>query len=218
MLRFHPAGGNASGNRASSMSLLKRRRAICSPGSRMSGSTLPSANLDPRRKRLLFRAWHRGMREMDLILGAFCNAEIASCSAADVEALEALFEVPDQDVYTWLTGTAAVPPDHDTADILATGGHFSLAQTPDGLDALALADIARALAARLRDRPAVLVHIARDGPRSAAMEAALGFFGSEIEVLSFPAWDCQPYDRVSPNAAVVARRMTTLARLATSRG
>lgn len=104
------------------------------------------------------------------------------------------------------------------ADILAQGGHLTLAQTPDGLDALALADIARALTARLRDRPAVLMHIARDGPRSAAMEAALGFFGPEIEVLSFPAWDCQPYDRVSPNAAVVARRMTTLARLATSRG
>ncbi|MFN7286504.1 MAG: transcription-repair coupling factor, partial [bacterium] len=104
------------------------------------------------------------------------------------------------------------------ADILAQGGHLTLAQTPDGLDALALADIARALTARLRDRPAVLMHIARDGPRSAAMEAALGFVGPEIEVLSFPAWDCQPYDRVSPNAAVVARRMTTLARLATSRG
>jgi antitoxin CptB len=79
----------------------------------MSGSTLPSATLDPRRKRLLFRAWHRGMREMDLILGAFCDAEIASCSDADLEALEALFEVPDQDVYAWLTGTAAVPADHD---------------------------------------------------------------------------------------------------------
>ncbi|MFN7286505.1 MAG: succinate dehydrogenase assembly factor 2 [bacterium] len=79
----------------------------------MSGTTLPSAALDPRRKRVLFRAWHRGMREMDLILGAFCDAEIAACSEADLDALEALLDVPDQDVYAWLTGSAPVPAPYD---------------------------------------------------------------------------------------------------------
>ncbi|MDQ0468818.1 transcription-repair coupling factor [Labrys wisconsinensis] len=104
------------------------------------------------------------------------------------------------------------------ADHLAQGGQATFAACPDGLDALVLADLARALAPRTRERHAALLHIARDGGRAAALEAALRFFAPEIEVLSVPAWDCQPYDRVSPNAAVVARRMTTLARLATTRG
>ena len=81
-----------------------------------------------------------------------------------------------------------------------------------------LSDLARALAGQLRERNAALLHVARDGRRSAALEAALAFFAPDLDVLSFPAWDCQPYDRVSPNAAVVARRMTTLSRLARREG
>ena len=104
------------------------------------------------------------------------------------------------------------------ADHLSTGGQAIFTNCPDGLDALVIADLAKALAAKTRERAAALLHIARDGPRSAALEAALAFFAPEIEVLSFPAWDCQPYDRVSPNAAIVARRMVTLSRLATTKG
>ena len=104
------------------------------------------------------------------------------------------------------------------ADRLAQGGQITFSNCTDGLDGLVLADLARALAALTRDRPAAVVHVARDGTRSASLEAALRFFAPEVDVLTFPAWDCQPYDRVSPNGAVIARRMTTLSRLATTRG
>ena len=50
------------------------------------------------------------------------------------------------------------------------------------------------------------------------LEQGLRYFAPDLDVLSFPSWDCQPYDRVSPNAGVVARRMTTLSRLATTCG
>ncbi|MCC5622958.1 transcription-repair coupling factor [Nostoc sp. CHAB 5715] len=63
-----------------------------------------------------------------------------------------------------------------------------------------------------------MVHVARDGARLAAMERALAFMAPDVERLSFPAWDCQPYDRVSPNAAIVSARTTTLARLSRTRG
>ena len=73
------------------------------------------------------------------------------------------------------------------------------------------------LAAKGPERPAVLVYVARDGQRQALLENGLAFAAPDVEVLSFPAWDCQPYDRVSPNPAVAARRMTVLSRLARSR-
>ncbi|GLS20311.1 transcription-repair-coupling factor [Labrys miyagiensis] len=104
------------------------------------------------------------------------------------------------------------------ADHLAQGGHLVFSNCADGQDGLVLADLARALTAQTRDRPAAMLHIARDGARSASLEAALQFYAPEIDVVTFPAWDCQPYDRVSPNAAVIARRMTALSRLATTRG
>ncbi len=94
--------------------------------------------------------------------------------------------------------------------------HFVLSSVPDGFDALVTADLARAAAKTGQGRAAALVFVARDGQRQAAMEAALAFIAPDIEVLSFPNWDCQPYDRVSPNAAIVSRRMTVLARLARS--
>ncbi len=62
------------------------------------------------------------------------------------------------------------------------------------------------------------MHVARDARRAQAFEDALRFAAPEIEIVSFPAWDCQPYDRVSPNAAVAAQRMTALARLARTKG
>ena len=52
----------------------------------------------------------------------------------------------------------------------------------------------------------------------AALARALAFFAPDIEVLQFPAWDCQPYDRVSPHAGIVAQRMTALSRLARIKG
>ena len=72
-------------------------------------------DLDTRRRRAKFRAWHRGTREMDLLLGGFCDAEIGTLPEADVTDLEALLEAQDRDVFSWLTGEIAVPGDYDTA-------------------------------------------------------------------------------------------------------
>ena len=112
---------------------------------------------------------------------------------------------------------AKTSPLQRAADDLAKGGSLTLGSVPDGFDALVVADLARALSRRAPERPAVLVVVARDGQRQAQVENGLAFVAPDLEVLSLPAWDCQPYDRVSPNAAVSARRMTVLSRLARSR-
>ena len=70
----------------------------------MTGTTRSSDGLDDRRKRLLFRCWHRGTREMDLILGGFADARISDLSDADVVELESLLEVPDPDLYAAFSG------------------------------------------------------------------------------------------------------------------
>ena len=82
-----------------------------------------------------------------------------------------------------------------------------LAGAPDGLDAMVLGEIARAAS------PKTLVHVARDDHRLATIGDAVQFFAPDIEILEFPAWDCLPYDRVSPAARIVARRLATLSRL-----
>ncbi len=97
-------------------------------------------------------------------------------------------------------------------DAIRRGDSPTLASVPDGFDALVAADLARALSSTF-EGPAVLVHVARDSGRSNAFQNALKFVAPEIEAMSFPAWDCQPYDRVSPNAAIAAQRMTALSRL-----
>ena len=101
-------------------------------------------------------------------------------------------------------------------ELMKSGDPFTLGSVPDGFDALAIGDLVRGLA-RSSDGPAVLVHVARDGQRRQAFENALRFVAPEAEVLCFPAWDCQPYDRVSPTGGITAQRMTALARLARSR-
>ncbi len=81
----------------------------------MSGSTRTSADLDVRRRRVLFRAWHRGIREMDLIMGRFADAEIGTMSEADLDEFERLIEVPDRDLFRWITGESETPENYDTA-------------------------------------------------------------------------------------------------------
>ncbi|MEO1200384.1 MAG: succinate dehydrogenase assembly factor 2 [Pseudomonadota bacterium] len=81
----------------------------------MSGTRLSSADLSPRQRRVLFRAWHRGTREMDLMLGRFTDSILVDLDDAGLDGLEALLEVPDPELYKWLVGQAAVPPNHDTA-------------------------------------------------------------------------------------------------------
>ena len=87
-------------------------------------------------------------------------------------------------------------------------GCLELGGAPDGFDALALADFARDAPAGAR-----LLHIARDEQRMAQMASALACFAPDIDLVTLPAWDCLPYDRVSPHADVLARRVAALARL-----
>lgn len=101
---------------------------------------------------------------------------------------------------------------------LAPGRTLTLANVPTGMEGLAVADLARAIAAR-DDAPwPTLMVICRDTERMGELERALSFFAPGVEVLPFPAWDCLPYDRSSPHGDIVARRMTTLARLARVKG
>jgi antitoxin CptB len=83
------------------------------------GPSLSSADLPPERKKLLFRAWHRGMREMDLLMGQFAEARLAAMSEAELGEFNALLEAPDPDVLSWLTGQSPVPAAHDTATFRA---------------------------------------------------------------------------------------------------
>lgn len=81
----------------------------------MTGTTRSSGGLDDRRKRLLFRCWHRGTREMDLILGRFADAEIATLSDDELGTLERLIELPDPDLYAAVSGDKALPTEHASA-------------------------------------------------------------------------------------------------------
>ena len=81
----------------------------------MTGSTRSSDGLDIRRKRLLFRCWHRGTREMDLILGRFADAEIAGLTDVELAELEHLIEVPDPDLYAALAGDRPLAPEYASA-------------------------------------------------------------------------------------------------------
>ena len=78
------------------------------------GSNRSSAGLDERRRRLLFRCWHRGIREMDLVLGRFADAQIGSLSEVELTELEGWLEIPDQEIFAWVNGMAPAPPEIDT--------------------------------------------------------------------------------------------------------
>ena len=104
------------------------------------------------------------------------------------------------------------------AERLSPGRVLTLAGIADGAEGLVIADLARAIAAGASPPAISTAVICRDGPRLAMLSRALGFFAPDIQILEFPAWDCLPYDRVSPHAAIVAQRMTALARLAAVKG
>jgi antitoxin CptB len=69
---------------------------------------------DTRRRRLLFRATHRGTFENDLMIGGFVRTHIDSLTDADLDALEAVMEMPDTDLADWLTGREPIPPEAET--------------------------------------------------------------------------------------------------------
>jgi transcription-repair coupling factor (superfamily II helicase) len=101
---------------------------------------------------------------------------------------------------------------------LKPGRPLTLAGIADGAEGLVIADLARAIAAGDAPPAIAAAAICRDGARMAMLARVLGFFAPDIEVLEFPAWDCLPYDRVSPHGGIVAQRMTALARLARIKG
>ena len=68
----------------------------------MTGTTRSSEGLSERRRKLLFRSWHRGIREMDLIMGGFADASIAAMTDGELDELERLLDVPDQEIYSWI--------------------------------------------------------------------------------------------------------------------
>jgi antitoxin CptB len=70
--------------------------------------------LELRRRRLRYRAWHRGTREMDLVLGRFVDAELANLTPIELDEFESLMDAPDPDLLSWILGQAEVPHDRDT--------------------------------------------------------------------------------------------------------
>ena len=74
---------------------------------------LLTSSSDIHRKRLLFRSWHRGTRESDLILGRFAVAHLAGFDAGQLDRYEALLECSDVDLFDWITGRATPPPEHN---------------------------------------------------------------------------------------------------------
>jgi antitoxin CptB len=83
-------------------------------GDGMTGSTISSDGLDLRRRRLLFRSWHRGTREADLIMGRFADAHVVAFSDAELDQFEHLLDALETDLLSWMTGISEVPADHDT--------------------------------------------------------------------------------------------------------
>jgi antitoxin CptB len=73
-----------------------------------------SEGLDARRRRLLFRAWRRGVREMDLIVGRFADAYIDKFDEPELEDFERLIELPNAELYAFIVGSAIVPAKHDS--------------------------------------------------------------------------------------------------------
>jgi antitoxin CptB len=91
-----------------------QQRALDARGVNMSGTRGSDEGLDVRRRRLLYRAWHRGMRETDLITGRFADELIAQMSEDELADFERILEVPDQELLAWVMGAQAVPASHDT--------------------------------------------------------------------------------------------------------
>ncbi|HXK53075.1 MAG TPA: succinate dehydrogenase assembly factor 2 [Hyphomicrobiales bacterium] len=67
-----------------------------------------------RRKRLRFRAWHRGTREMDFILGNYADQALGTMTAGELDAFEQFLELPDQELFSWISGSKQAPGDADS--------------------------------------------------------------------------------------------------------
>jgi antitoxin CptB len=77
-------------------------------------ATLTGVGLDVRRRRILFRATHRGTKEADLLVGGFVARHVAGMDNAALDAIEAVLELPDTDLADWLTGRRTIPEEMQT--------------------------------------------------------------------------------------------------------
>lgn len=68
--------------------------------------------MDERRRKLSFRAWRRGFREMDLLMGSFADAHLETMTEEELNEFERLLVIPDWEVYAWVVGNDETPPNH----------------------------------------------------------------------------------------------------------
>jgi len=85
--------------------------------------THAASDLPARLKRLLYRANHRGMRELDMLIGQFADHRVASMTEVEAATFEALLEVEEPELMAWITGTQTVAPEHDTPLFREMMGH-----------------------------------------------------------------------------------------------
>jgi antitoxin CptB len=110
----------------------REQRSICrAMRAEATGLSDPPPTTATRAKRLRFRAWRRGIREADLVLGQFADVWAADLSEADLARFEALLDESDAEVYAWIAGLAPPPPQHDH-DLLRRVRAF-VASRPGGL-------------------------------------------------------------------------------------
>ena len=172
---------------------------------------MPANDFELRRRRALYRATHRGSKELDFLLGRFAQDEIASMSEGEIETLERLIDVPDPEIAASFyegqaIGDAALDAMIDALASLSRlrdykglmsqaklnlpvdrllGAKRAIASgVPEGFDALLIALMSQG--ARGEDKPAPILHIARDSQRLTALEDALHFFAPDVKRLSFP--------------------------------
>lgn len=81
----------------------------------MTGPHPTNADESVRRRRIVFHAWHRGTREMDLIMGRFADANAATLPLSELGEFEALMDAPDGEIFGWITGAKPTPANYDTA-------------------------------------------------------------------------------------------------------
>jgi antitoxin CptB len=84
---------------------------------------------DIRRKRLLFRSWHRGTKETDLLLGSFAERHLDAFSETQLDRYEALLDSDDGDLFDWIAGVAVPSPEHD-GDIMSMLRNFRYTARP----------------------------------------------------------------------------------------
>jgi len=101
-------------------------------GRLMPGSILSSAALDERRRRILFRAWRRGIREMDLVMGRFADEHLPMMNEEELAEFERLLDVPDPEAFAWIIG-AEEPPREFLTPLFARlfGSHGEARKRPD---------------------------------------------------------------------------------------